>query len=249
MKNIVYFLLLTSHLFFGQSNFDKANMSYKKGNYSEAISQYQAILQTKKHAPELYFNLANCYYKLNKVAPAIYNYEKALLLNPNDDEIRNNLQFAQKLQIDEIKVLPKVGFSKAIQNLTGTFTFDTWAWIAIFLSLFFLGAFIGYYFSKTTLSKRIFFIAMFILIFSTVNAVAAAIYERNVFVNEKPAIVFSEIVSLKSEPKKSSTDVLILHEGTKVYILENVDKWLKVQLTDDTTGWIEESSIKEIKKQ
>jgi len=85
--------------------------------------------------------------------------------------------------------------------------------------------------------------------FSTVNAVAAAIYERNVFVNEKPAIVFSEIVSLKSEPKKSSTDVLILHEGTKVYILENVDNWLKVQLTDDTTGWIEESSIKEIKKQ
>jgi len=107
MKNIVYFLLLTSHLFFGQSNFDKANMSYKKGNYSEAISQYQAILKTKKHAPELYFNLANCYYKLNKVAPAIYNYEKALLLNPNDDEIKTTFNLLKNYKLMKLKFYQK----------------------------------------------------------------------------------------------------------------------------------------------
>jgi hypothetical protein len=43
---------------------------------------------------------------LNKVAPA-YSYEKALVLSPNDKEVLNNLKFAQKRTIDEVKVIPK----------------------------------------------------------------------------------------------------------------------------------------------
>jgi len=165
MKKTLYLLLFTSQFFFAQSGFERGNALYQKGKYEEAISAYETILDSKKESAELYFNLANCYYKLNKVAPAIYNYEKALVLNPNDSEIQNNLAFAHKLTIDEIKVVPKVGFAKLLRDFTGAFHYNTWAWITVALSGFFLLFFLGYYFSQLTSSKRVFFIGMFLIVF------------------------------------------------------------------------------------
>src|SRR5690349_20723587 len=112
MKNIVYRILLVSQVFFAQSEFAKGNDLYKNGKYEQAIDAYTSELTAKKQSAELYFNIGNCYYKLNKVAPAIYKYEKALVLNPNDADIATNLRFAQKRTVDEIKVVPKVGFAK-----------------------------------------------------------------------------------------------------------------------------------------
>ncbi|WP_269226850.1 tetratricopeptide repeat protein [Flavobacterium eburneipallidum] len=247
MKNLLFILLLTSQFFFAQSGFEKGNDLYQKGKYELAIKEYESILAGKKESAELYFNLGNCYYKLNKVAPAIYNYEKALVLNPDDAEITNNLKFAQKLQIDEIKVVPTVGFSKMIQDFTSVFHYNTWAWIAVGFSVLFLGFFVGYYFSQTTLSKRIFFIAMFVLLLFLLISVSAGISEKNDFENDKPAIVFAAVIEIKSEPQKSSNTIFSLHEGTKVFVLETLNNWRKIQLTDGTEGWIEKTAIKEVK--
>jgi tetratricopeptide (TPR) repeat protein len=247
MKKLLFILLLTSQFFFAQNGFEKGNELYQKGKYEQAISEYETVLANKQHSAELYFNLGNCYYKLNKVAPAIYNYEKALVLNPDDAEITNNLKFAQKLQIDEIKVVPTVGFSKMVQDLTSAFHYNTWAWIAVGLSSLFLVFFIGYYFSQTTLSKRIFFIGMFVLLLFLLISVSAGISERNDFKNERPAIVFAEATEMKSEPQKASNTAFMLHEGTKVYVLETVENWKKVQLTDGTEGWIDKTAIREVK--
>lgn len=247
MKNTVYIFLLITQVFFAQSNFETANQLYQKGNYNEAVTAYESILSSKKQSAEVYFNLGNCYYKLNKVAPAIYNYEKALTLNPNDKDIINNLNFAKKLTIDEIKELPKVGFEKLVRDFTANFHYNTWAWISVGLACLFLLFFLGYYFSELTLSKRIFFVGMFIVVFAILISVLSAIFERNHYQNERPAIVFKEMVSVKSEPKSSSSDVLELHEGTKVFVLESFDGWDKIQLTDGTEGWLEKNDIKEVK--
>lgn len=247
MKNILYLLLLTSQFFFAQSGFERGNDLYQKGKYEQAISEYESILASKKHSSELYFNLGNCYYKLNKVAPAIYNYEKALVLNPDNAEIANNLKFAQKLQIDEIKVVPQVGFSKMVHDFTSIYHYNTWAWISVGLAILFLFFFIGYYFSQAVLSKRVFFFGMFVLIFLMLISVSSGISEKNHFKNEKPAIVFAEMVLVKSEPQNASNTVFTLHEGTKVFVLETLDSWKKIQLTDGTEGWIDKNAIKEVK--
>ena len=78
MKKIIFIFLLTTQVFFAQNGFDKGNALYQKGKYEQAVTAYESVLKTKEHSAELYFNLGNCYNKLNKVAPAIYNYEKAL---------------------------------------------------------------------------------------------------------------------------------------------------------------------------
>ena len=247
MKKLLIVFLLTTQFFFAQSSFEKGNDLYQKGKYEQAISAYQSVLASKNHSSELYFNLGNCYYKLNKVAPAIYNYEKALVLNPDDAEITNNLKFAQKLQIDEIKVIPQVGFSKMVHDFTSIFHYNTWAWISVGFSILFLLCFSGYYFSRLTFSKRIFFIGMFVFLFLLLISVSSAISEKDHYENEKPAIVFAEMVLVKSEPQNGSNTVFTLHEGTKVFVLETLENWKKIQLTDGTEGWIEKTAIKEVK--
>lgn len=247
MKKLICIFLLSSQLFYAQSGFEEGNALYQKGSYEEAITAYESVLQTKKQSAELYFNLGNAYYKLNKVAPAIYNYEKALVLNPNDLEIHNNLKFAQKMTIDEIKEVPKVGFAKLLRDFTAMFHYDGWAWISVGLSIVFLLFFLGYYFSQTALLKRIFFIGMFGLVLLIGICILAAIFEKNHYESERPAVVFAEVVSVKSEPKESGPDVFVLHEGTKVFVEDVLDGWKKIQLTDGTEGWIEGSTIKEVK--
>lgn len=247
MKKLAFVFLLLQQVIWAQNGFEKGNTLYQKGQYQAAIEAYQSVLDGKQQSAEVYFNLANCYYKLNQVAPAIYNYEKALVLSPGDAEIQNNLKFAQKMTIDEIKEVPKVGFAKLLRDFTGIFHYDSWAWIAVVFSTLFLFFFLGYYFSQTTLSKRIFFIGMFVLVFLVLISILAAVFEKDHYKNERPAIVFAESAQVKGEPKANSSDVFILHEGTKVYVLETLDDWRKVALTDGAEGWIEASNIREVK--
>ncbi len=248
MKNIIYIVILISQLSWaisGETNFEKGNRLYQQSKFEEAITEYELASNGKLESAELYFNLGNCFYKLHKVAPAVFNYEKALKLNPNDAEIQTNLEFARKMTIDDIKVIPKVGFGKLIQDFTSSYYFDTWAWISVIQAFMFLMFFLGYYFSGTTLKKRVFFIGMFLLLLGILTTIFAAIFEKNRLNYEKPAIIFADGIEVKSEPKKSSTTSFTLHEGTKVYILESIANWKKIQLSDETTGWIEEKAIRE----
>ena len=249
MKKLFYILLLLflSQGIFAQNPFDKGNALYKKGDYAGATAQYESLLKQNKESSELYFNLGNAYYKLNKVAPAIFNYEKALLLNPGDKDAEVNLDFAHKMVIDDIKAVPKVGFSKMLYNLTGTYHYNTWAWIAVSFSAFFLLLFLGYYLAGTTLLKRVFFIGMSVAVLGIVLSILAAVFVKAQEAHEAPAIVYAEVVAVKGEPSAKAADAFILHEGTKVNVTETVDNWKKIQLADDSVGWIETSAIKELK--
>lgn len=252
LKSIV-FILLSTVVFANQSDeanklFNAANQLYKSEKYEAAAKKYEFIhANLKQESVELYFNLGNCYYKLDKVAPAIYNFEKALLLNPNDIIIKTNLEFAQKKAIDDIKIKPEVGFSKSIYNVVNVLHFDTWACTAVVLSFLFLLAFLGYYFGGTSFIKRTFFTAMFVFLVGILSTILAAFLQKQNEMSTKPAIVFNAVVNVKSAPKNTSEDVLVLHEGTKVFVLETIDNWKKIQLTDKTIGWVEKDAIKELK--
>lgn len=248
MKKLLnIFSLLFIAQCWAQASFDKGNEYYRAGKYDEAVKSYEGILNGKQESAEVYFNLGNAYYKLNKVAPAIYNYEKALLIDPNNKATAVNLTFAQKMVIDNIEAVPQAGFSKVLNNFTGAYHYDTWAWMAVGFSMGFLLLFIGYYFAGTTLLKRIFFTLMMLALLSIIVSALSASFVKSATAGERPAIIFSEVVSVKSEPLQSSQDAFILHEGTKVYVTEVLDNWKKIKLADEGEGWIEKSAIKELK--
>ncbi|MFL9845424.1 tetratricopeptide repeat protein [Flavobacterium rhizosphaerae] len=248
MKKIaLYIMFLFAVQLVAAQSFEKGNALYKEGNYASAAAQYEGILKQKKESAEIYFNLGNAYYKMGEVAPAVYNYKKALLLHPGYKEAQVNLGFAQKMAIDDIKAVPRVGFSKMVYNAASNFHYNTWAWIALgFAGLFFL-FFLGYYFGGSTLIKRIFFVGMFIGIGGSVVGVLSAIYVKSHFEAERPAVVFAEVVSVKEEPRDMANDAFILHEGTQVNVEETVGDWKKIQLADESVGWIKSGAIKEVK--
>lgn len=249
MKKLLYIL---SIIFFAQAAlaqdaFEKANELYRKQKYAEAAKEYENILKGKKESAEVYFNLGNSYYKMGKIAPSILNFERALQLNPNNKDAQINIGYARKMTIDNIKEVPKAGFSKMLYNLTGSYHYNTWAWIAVGFAFGFLAMFIGYYFAGSTVLKRIFFVSMFVILLLIVISIISAIFVKSVENSERPAIVYEEVLSVKAEPSVNSEDAFLLHEGTKVQVLENVDNWRKIQLADESVGWVPKNTIREVK--
>lgn len=247
MKYLIYIVLLFAQVIFSQSAFDKGNEQYRAGRYQEAIASYESILKSGQESDEVYFNLGNAYYKLDKVAPAIYNYEKALLLDPDNKQAAINLGFAQKMAIDNIKQAPEAGFSGFINKFTGSYHYDTWAWVAVGFAFGFLLLFTGYYLAGKTLFKRVYFAGMGIMALGILVSLFSAYFIKSAYDSQRPAIIFDEVLSVKTEPLKNAQDAFILHEGTKVYITETLDNWRKIKLADNTEGWVNKDALKELK--
>jgi tetratricopeptide (TPR) repeat protein len=248
MKNIIYILLLITSFGFAQNEqlFEKANGLYNSEKYSDAIQVYQQLLSTKNHSVSLYFNLANSHYKLNQIAESVYYYEKALQLEPDNEDVLANLAFANNMRIDKIDVIPTTGFSKIFTSIINMLSFDTWAVLAIVFMMFFVVMFIGYSQSKFTNRKRFFFIVSLLGLFFAILSVAFAYQQEATTINKKYAIVFAKESQVKSEPKFNSDEAFQLHEGTKVSVLEGFDGWTKIKLTNGAVGWIISKDIKRL---
>ena len=251
MKHLIYIFVLFysfSTLAQNTSLFEQGNVLYNEGDFEQAILKYEAVLNNGEHAPELYFNLANAHYKLNHIAPSIYYYEKALQLAPNDKEIQNNAAFARNMTIDAIGSVPEVGLSNYLKKIINTYSFNMWAKISVACICLFVILFLLYYFSFSTTSKRLSFVSSMICIGLTCITLAFAFHKYNLDKKDQPAIVFAQESQVKSEPNLRSTEAFILHEGTKVQILDTVKNWKKIKLTDGTTGWISSEHIKALKE-
>lgn len=247
MKHVLYiFTFLFSIGIFAQNTavFEQGNTLYNEGRYAEAIEKYDAVLETENHSAALYFNLANAHYKLNNIAPSIYFYEKALQLAPNDDDIKNNMAFSKNMTIDAVDVIPEVGFSKLIKNASNLYSFDTWAKASVVFVLCFVILFLMYYFAYSTGKKRLAFIGSNVSLLLLVVSLAFAFHKYGLDKNNKPAIVFAQESKVKSEPNARSEEAFRLHEGTKVQILDTVNNWKKIKLSDGKTGWISNEDIK-----
>lgn len=246
MKNLLYIFLFFCGSLFAQNEkyFDQGNTLYNEGKYTEALDRYEAILKTDVHSAELYFNIANAHYKLNHIAPSIYYYEKAIALKPNDKDIKNNLAFANNMKVDAIDNLPEIGLSKFVKNFAKTMSFDNWAILSIVLVTLFVLLYLAYYFAYATGKKRLYFVSSMLSLFLTFIALGFTFYNYDLVQKNNPAIVFAQESEVKSEPNKRSDEAFILHEGTKVQVLDTVNNWKKIKLSDGKTGWISNSDIK-----
>ena len=249
MKKSIFLLLIFSTFAFAQtadSLFADANELYKKGDYTEAIELYKKVEEFQVHSDDLYYNLGNSYYKLNKVASSIYYYEKALKLNPTNSDVITNLAFAKRMKIDAIEVMPKTIFQKFSDSFIYKLTYNSWAWLAVILS--FIGAilFLLYHFSYSSGKKLLYFntsiLSAILLIFAVAFAYKAYDYEENT----KSAIIFKQTTEIKNAPTLTSDTVFELHEGTKVQVLDAIDDWKKIKLADGKIGWIVADDMKEI---
>lgn len=244
------FLLLLfqtfSHAQTVDSLFVKANKLYQQESYKKALKLYEEIESQNMESDALYFNMANAYYKTNQIAPSIYYYEKAIKLNPNNKDYTFNLEFAKRMTLDNIEVLPKSPGQKFRDTVILNFTYNTWAIIAVSLAFLFAALFLLYHFSYSTSVKRIYFVTSALCVIFVTSSVFFAYSNYQYVSTTKTAIIFAQQTRVRSAPSRSSEINFELHEGTKVEILESLDNWKKIQIADGKTGWILAEKLKEI---
>ena len=228
-------------------SFKQANDLYNSGYYKEAISQYDSILASNQHSAELYFNLANCYYKLNEVGPSIFYYEKALQLAPDDLDILNNLGYAQKMTIDAIQEVPESGVSKLLNKTLNSLSVDGWAIRCVGLVFLFVVLFLGYYLSYSEAKKRLFFVSSNVVLIALFVSLGLLFKKDSLDSNTHPAIIFVKETEIKTEPNLRSETSFTLHEGTKVLVIEDYNNvWSKIKLLNGETGWMSRSELKSL---
>lgn len=228
------------------SLFSAANKFYQQENYEKALEQYQQIEKQQLESAELYFNMANIYYRTNQVAPSVYYYEKALQLSPNDQDIKFNLEFANAMVIDNIEPLPKSLGQKFIDVIVLRFTYETWAKICVTLAFVFAILFLLYHFSYSTVKKRIYFVTSILTVILVTTFLFFTYRNKHYVDNNIRAIIFSSQADVKSAPTGSSDVYFELHEGTKVLVLETLDNWKKIRIADGKMGWINAADLKEL---
>lgn len=247
MKKVLFIFLLVCQMVSSQSTeelFQTANDQYKLEQYNAALKTYQQIDSLGLISSELYYNLGNCFYKLNEVAPAIYNYEKALLIDPLNEDASNNLIFAKRLTIDNIEELPKSVLQKLDEAIVKKLSYNQWAVFSVILSILGCLLFLLFYFAYASGRKRFFFVTSMISFLLLIATISFTYKEYSFAQNNIEAIIFAEQTDIKNAPTLNAEDAFKLHEGTKVKVLDTVDDWKKIKIADGKVGWIPSSELK-----
>ncbi|MBO4719159.1 MAG: BatD family protein [Prevotella sp.] len=220
-----------------------ADSAYVRGEYQQAIKDYEALLKQGASA-DLYYNLGNAYYRTENITRAVLNYERALLLSPGDRDIRFNLQMARSKTIDKVTPEQDMFFVTWYRSLVNLTSVDGWADIALIsLALAIVLALLYLFSERIWLRKVGFFGAIILIVFFLLSNVFAH-QQKDLLVHRRGAIVTAPAVTVKSTPAKQGTDLFILHEGTKVTITDGSMKdWKGIRLADGKEGWIETQQI------
>ena len=228
------------------TRWEAGNKAYIDGNYEKAIEEYSAILDGGEYSMKLYYNIANAYFKLGKTGKAILYYNKALRIAPAQEDIRHNLALAEAQTKDRIVAIPEFFVNRWLRTVRNSMSCTAWsvmslAWLGVLLAfgvLFLLA-------SRIRWRKAGFYGALCAFVMF-VAATSFAVSSRNDMLSHDEAIVMGTAISVKSSPDRSATDLFVLHEGTKVKILTEVDEWVEVVIADGKQGWTERKNIEEI---
>ena len=223
-----------------------ADAEYSKGNYQQAIKDYEELLKAGESA-EIYYNLGNAYYRTENITRAVLSYERALLLNPADDDIRFNLQMARSKTIDKITPESEMFFFTWYRSLVNLMTIDGWAHLAIASIILTLILALVYLFAGHLTLRKIGFYGgvLFLIIFLLSNLFA--FQQKQMLMKRNGAIVTAPSVTIKKTPVANSADQGVIHEGTRVDIIDDTMRdWKEIHLADGREGWIPATQIEKI---
>lgn len=240
-KAMVIFVLLAVMIrvaAVSDSLFREANVLYQQGNYEAALSLYMEIISSGWESPDLYYNMGNAAFRSNNIGKAILYYEKTLKLDPTHEDAVHNLEYVSQYRVDAFDQVPELFIRSWMVAVVKSLPERTWSILAILIFLLSLGSLILYLFSKSlALKKAGFYSALLGLLFFGV-ALASAVSQHRGIVHPKSAIILSPSVIVRSSPSDSGTELFILHEGTKVQVIEEVTGWHNIRVVDGREGWI-----------
>lgn len=222
----------------------EAEEAYTSADYPRAINLYQkAIDNAPEPTSELYYNLGCAYFKDNQIASAILAFERAYLIDPSDSDIKYNIQLANTRTLDKIDTAPTFFLTSWLDGLSHWFMLNTWLMLGVVFFVIAMACFLYFLFGRDRIIKIIGFYGFIVLVLSSAMANAMAYKSYRFSHDDSRAIVMSDIVTVKSAPDKSSQDLLVIHSGLNIEILQKVNGFAEVSLPDKTVGWIPMTDI------
>ena len=254
MKRIIsiFLLSITSFIAFSQENEnvytkELGDKAYAEARYDDAVAIYEAVIAEEGATLPLYYNLGNAYYRTNNPGKAILNYERALSIDADDEDVKANLQFVQSMIVDKIPQ-DEVPFYKVWgRAFAGMFSKDTWGVIAVVTFITMLIALFFAIFKRNTRKISI-IIASVCLLFTILSNVSAFSF-ANRGMDTPQGVILDEMVVVKSSPESSGTELTKIHEGLKVTIIDDtLDDWVKIEANNGNrvVGWIKKKSMERI---
>ena len=226
------------------SLWNQAVRDYTEENYQAALDGFSALEAEGYVSKELYFNIGNCYYKLgNYLGQAILYYERAIKQDPSYEDARVNLDIAREYTLDRIDEVPEFILLTWIKAFRDTLSSDAWAWTA--LALLLLTAIMVLLFrfgGSMALRKTAFALAVVSLLLMIISTVFA-FNLRSELESEDEAVVTVPVSSVKSSPGSADQSLFILHEGTKVSVVDRLGEWYRIELSDGRQGWLETEDV------
>ena len=224
-----------------------ANEAYAEGRWADAVKDYEMISEMGLESASLYCNTGNAFFKDGNVPMAILYYERALKIDPSYADARYNLELMNAAIQDRIDPVPE--FILKVWMRDACYIMDSDAWAVCFLVFFALTLAMALVFllAPSAGGRRAGFFSGIIMLILAVFSVSFAIWQKNDYVNADEAVVMRPVASVKSSPAtESSTDLFILHEGTKVKIVDEVGRWNNIELADGRQGWLPSEDVEVI---
>lgn len=221
--------------------------AYTDGKFSDASAAWTSIEESGQKSAKLYYNLGNAWFKQGNYPKAILNYERALRLDPSYSDARYNLEFTSNFVQDKIEPVPEFILKSVARKVCYVMSSNVWAVIFLVLLaaalmmglLFLLGSSVG--------KRRAGFYCGIVLLLLSAGALSFSIWQKSDSVKTDTAIVMSPVSSVKSSPSSgSSKDLFVIHEGTKVTILDEVGSWKNISLADGRQGWLPAADLEVI---
>jgi len=248
-KLLLIIFVLSSIASFAEDNaslVEKGNKAYTGKFYQQAIDCYLKVLASGYEAPELYYNLGNAYFKSEDYSSAILYFEKAKKLKPGDEDINFNLKVANTKITDKIDDIPDFFLVRWYNGIANLFSFNTWAITGIVMLIIFFSVLSTYLFSKILLVRKFSFWTSIALLVITIMFFVFAQTQYIRINNTTEAIIFSPSVTAKSSPDSNSTDLFVIHEGTKVKVIDVVGEWSEIKISNGSVGWVNTTVFKVI---
>lgn len=221
--------------------------AYTDGKFSDASAAWTSIEESGQKSAKLYYNLGNAWFKQGNYPKAILNYERALRLDPSYSDARYNLEFTSNFVQDKIEPVPEFILKSVARKVC--YVMGSNAWAVIFLVLLAAALVMGLLFllGSSVGKRRAGFYCGIVLLLLSAGALSFSVWQKSDSVKTDTAIVMSPVSSVKSSPSSgSSKDLFVIHEGTKVTILDEVGSWKNIALADGRQGWITSNELEVI---
>ena len=229
------------------SLWNSANQAYVEGRWSDAVAGYELISGMGLESAALYCNTGDAYFKEGNVPMAILFYERALNLDPSYSDARYNLELMNNIIQDRIDPVPEFILKVWAKDICYIMDSDAWAVCFLVLLAMTLALVLLFLLAPTAAGRRAGFFTGIVTLLLAAASLNFSIWQKNDYMSADEAIVMRPVTSVKSSPSaEASKDLFILHEGTKVRILDSVGNWKNIELADGRQGWIPAADMETI---